>query len=107
MKTKLPNRTWTTTHYDALGCPERGYQSIAVFAVVRCGQTTRYVFKDGATLTVGPKTRYATFARPDYPGNAVDEAMQELREKHPLTRNLYVSVNRNCFPVVAELTLKS
>ncbi len=101
------NRTWATHHYNGLCCPVSGYRDAKVFAVVRAGQTSRWIFTNGATLTIGPKVRYATFERADNPRNAVDEAMSELREKHPLTRNLYVSVNRNAFPVVSELTLKS
>jgi hypothetical protein len=107
MKTRLPNRTWAYSYFSGLCCPDRAYRSDTVYAIVRAGQTSRYVFTDGRTLTVGHKTRYATFPRKDCPGNAVDEGMAELREKHPLTRNLHVSINRDAFPVVSELTLKS
>ena len=72
-------------------CPHKGYRGDTVFAVVRASTTTRYIFADGRTLTIGHKTRYATFPRPDHPLNAVTEAMEELREKHPLTSNLYVT----------------
>lgn len=94
---------FTEKFYDGLCCPERGYKNEDVFAIIRVSSHTRYVFTDGRTLTVAPKTRYATFPRQDSPPeNAVQEAMQELREKHPITSNLYVARNDRA---MASLTL--
>lgn len=44
-------------------CPHKGYSGQRVLVTVRVSSTTRYIFVDGSTLTIGHKTRYATFPR--------------------------------------------
>jgi hypothetical protein len=73
-------------------CPDKAYKGDKVFATVRASSTMRQVFFDGRTLTTGAKTKYATFPRPDA-WRATVEAMEELAEKHPVTRNRYITLD--------------
>ena len=86
--------SFSISHADQC-CPFKGYEKEPVFATVRASSTIRFIFKDSRTLTVGRKTRYATFPRSDVHADglnsAVNEALEELREKHPRTKNLYVT----------------
>jgi hypothetical protein len=85
---------FTVSYHNGLCCPHgAAYLKAKVFAVVRVSHSTRYVLADGSTLTIAPKTRYATFPRAGSRTDIVNEAMIELREKHPLTRNLWVAFN--------------
>lgn len=74
-------------------CPFKGYKGESVYAVIRASSTMRFIFSDGGTLTVGHKTRYATFPRKSALIDIASEAIAELSEKHPLTKNRYVTEN--------------
>jgi len=102
------NHPFQTSHFPSLCCPLRGYGKTTVYAIVRASSTTVYLFTNGATLTVGPKLRVATFPHPGHePRHQLEGICAELSERHPLTRNKHVSINQEAFPVVSELTLKT
>lgn len=95
---------FTVTQYASLCCPAKGYRGEQVYAVVRVSQITRYIFTDGRTLTVGPKTRYATFPSPYKLMAILLDTCEELAKDYPRTKNCWIEINTSAIEPLTLVT---